>query len=174
MVLSPQAVAKRVPSRLNARPKIRFPWVETPSSSRGRGRLQSLTELSQYALAAISGQEPIPELAAQVAEESRRLMDQLGDSGLQRVATWNLERYTNDEIPARLGCVTSTVERKLARIRSRWAKEIRDSAWAMTVDVATVHDHWLDSTELARAVDEACDRFEAAWRAGDRPRIEDW
>jgi DNA-directed RNA polymerase specialized sigma24 family protein len=42
------------------------------------------------------------------------------------VATWKLEGYTNDEIAARLGCVTSTVERKLARIRSKWASEMRD------------------------------------------------
>jgi WD40 repeat protein/tRNA A-37 threonylcarbamoyl transferase component Bud32 len=29
-------------------------------------------------------------------------------------------------------------------------------------------------TEIPRHVDEACDRFEAAWRAGERPRIEDY
>jgi WD40 repeat protein/tRNA A-37 threonylcarbamoyl transferase component Bud32 len=33
-------------------------------------------------------------------------------------------------------------------------------------------DNELDSTRIAREVDEACDRFEAAWRAGDRPLIE--
>ena len=32
----------------------------------------------------------------------------------------------------------------------------------------------LDSTRIARDVDEACDRFEAAWRAGNRPLIEDF
>src|SRR5687768_463686 len=26
---------------------------------------------------------------------------------------------------------------------------------------------------VAARIDEACDRFEAAWKAGDRPRIED-
>jgi DNA-directed RNA polymerase specialized sigma24 family protein len=36
---------------------------------------------------------------------------------------WKLEGYTNDEVTDRLGCVTSTVERKLKRIRDRWAKE---------------------------------------------------
>ncbi len=35
------------------------------------------------------------------------------------------------------------------------------------------HDR-LDSTRIAREVDEACDRFEAAWRAGERPLIEDF
>jgi DNA-directed RNA polymerase specialized sigma24 family protein len=42
------------------------------------------------------------------------------------VASWKLEGYTDEEIAARLGCVTRTVERKLARIRSIWAREMRD------------------------------------------------
>jgi WD40 repeat protein/tRNA A-37 threonylcarbamoyl transferase component Bud32 len=33
-------------------------------------------------------------------------------------------------------------------------------------------DTLLESTRIARNVDEACDRFEFAWRAGDRPQIE--
>ena len=51
-------------------------------------------------------------------------MERLGDSSLRSVATFKLEGYTNDEIAARLGCVTSTVERKLARIRGMWAGEL--------------------------------------------------
>jgi DNA-directed RNA polymerase specialized sigma24 family protein len=94
--------------------------------SRGRGRVQSVTELTQERIEAIGGNEPTPELAAQLAEEYQRLMEQLGDSTLQSVATWKLEGYTDDEIAARLGCVTRTVERKLARIRRMWAGEMRD------------------------------------------------
>jgi RNA polymerase sigma factor (sigma-70 family) len=94
--------------------------------SRERRRVQSLTELTREALETIGGDEPTPELAAQLAEEYQRLMDLLGDSSLQSVATWKLEGYTNDEIAARLGCVTSTVERKLARIRNKWASEMSD------------------------------------------------
>src|SRR5262249_11980304 len=62
----------------------------------------------------IGGEEPTPELAAQFVEEFQRLMEQLEDPSLRRVAALKLEGYTNDEIAARLGCVTSTVERKLA------------------------------------------------------------
>jgi DNA-directed RNA polymerase specialized sigma24 family protein len=94
--------------------------------SRGSGRVQSLTELTQEGLATIGRDEPTPELAAQLAEEYQRLMEQLGDSTLQSVATWKLEGYTNAEIAVRLGCITKTVERKLARIRSKWARELRD------------------------------------------------
>jgi DNA-directed RNA polymerase specialized sigma24 family protein len=94
--------------------------------TRGMGRVQSLTDLTPDGLETIGGDEPTPELAAQLAEEYPRLMEQLGDSTLQRVATFNLEGYTNDEIAARLGCVISTVERKLARIRGKWARAMRD------------------------------------------------
>jgi eukaryotic-like serine/threonine-protein kinase len=42
------------------------------------------------------------------------------------------------------------------------------------VGVLTERDNQLDSTRIAREVDVACDRFEAAWRAGDQPLIEDF
>jgi DNA-directed RNA polymerase specialized sigma24 family protein len=94
--------------------------------SRGRGKVQSLTDVTREGLETIGGDEPTPALAAQLAEEYLRLIEQLGDSNLQRVATWKLEGYTDREIADRLGCVTRTVERKLARIRNTWAREMRD------------------------------------------------
>jgi DNA-directed RNA polymerase specialized sigma24 family protein len=94
--------------------------------SRGKGRVRSLSELGREGLDSIRGDGPTTELAAQLSDEYQRLMEQLVDPTLQSVATWKLEGYTNDEIAARLGCVTKTVERKLARIRSKWANEMRD------------------------------------------------
>jgi DNA-directed RNA polymerase specialized sigma24 family protein len=94
--------------------------------SRGMGRVRSLADLGREGLEAIGGEGPTPELAAQFAEDYLRLIEQLGDPRLQSVAALKLEGYTNDEIAARLGCVTSTVERKLSRIRAMWAGEIRD------------------------------------------------
>jgi WD40 repeat protein/predicted Ser/Thr protein kinase len=35
-------------------------------------------------------------------------------------------------------------------------------------------ENWHDATRVGREVDETCDRFEAAWRAGHRPRIEEF
>jgi DNA-directed RNA polymerase specialized sigma24 family protein len=87
---------------------------------------ESLTELTPEGLEALGGDEPTPELAAQLAEEYQRLMEQLGDSTLQDVATWKLEGYTDDEIAVRLVCVTRTVERELARIHRMWGREMRD------------------------------------------------
>jgi DNA-directed RNA polymerase specialized sigma24 family protein len=95
---------------------------------RGKGQVRSLAELTREGLEAIGGGEPTPELAAEFAEDFQHLMGRLGDSSLRNVATLKLEGYTNVEIAGRLGCVTSTVERKLALIRRVWAGELRDAA----------------------------------------------
>lgn len=42
------------------------------------------------------------------------------DSTEREVLRGRMQGYTNDEIAARIGCVTRTVERKLKVIRSRW------------------------------------------------------
>jgi DNA-directed RNA polymerase specialized sigma24 family protein len=72
--------------------------------------------------------EPDPPLTFQVAESCRRLLEMLPTQELRDVAVWKLEGYTNEEIAAKMkdgkGCAESTVERKLARIRKIWAKEI--------------------------------------------------
>ena len=44
----------------------------------------------------------------------------------------------------------------------------------MSVDATSGRENWLDATSIGRDVDAACDQFEAAWRAGDRPRIEEF
>jgi DNA-directed RNA polymerase specialized sigma24 family protein len=72
----------------------------------------------------VAGPEPTPAFAAQVAEECRRLLDQLGDEELRELAVAKLEGYTNAEIAAKLGCAEITVERRLRLIRKRWEKEM--------------------------------------------------
>jgi DNA-directed RNA polymerase specialized sigma24 family protein len=74
-------------------------------------------------LAQVVGPEPTPDFAAQVAEELRRRLDQLGDDQLRTIAVWKMEGHTNDEIAARLGCVSRTVERRLEVIRTLWSRE---------------------------------------------------
>jgi DNA-directed RNA polymerase specialized sigma24 family protein len=68
--------------------------------------------------------EPEPSLAVQAAEECRRLLAQLEDEQLRQIAQWKVEGFTNEEIAAKLGRAVSTVERKLARIRRLWQKEL--------------------------------------------------
>jgi DNA-directed RNA polymerase specialized sigma24 family protein len=92
--------------------------------SRGWGNVQSLNELTRDGLETIPDDGPTATLAAQLAEEYERRMEQLEDPTLERIATWKLEGYTNDEVAARLGCARATVERKLALIRGKWTRPI--------------------------------------------------
>jgi DNA-directed RNA polymerase specialized sigma24 family protein len=84
------------------------------------GVVRSLSDLSDEELASLTGDDPTPELAAELADECRARMERLGDPTLRSVATLRLEGYTNKEIAARLGCSLPTVERKLQRIRHIW------------------------------------------------------
>ena len=77
----------------------------------------------ERALEQVLGSEPTPELAAQVAEECRRLLTCLGDRDLEAVAVGKMEGHTSAEIAAQLGYVPRTVERKLHLIRSIWKQE---------------------------------------------------
>jgi DNA-directed RNA polymerase specialized sigma24 family protein len=70
------------------------------------------------------GREPEPSLVVQAAEECRRLVAQLEDEQLCQIAQWKVEGFTNEEIAAKLGRKVPTVERKLARIRRLWQKEL--------------------------------------------------
>jgi DNA-directed RNA polymerase specialized sigma24 family protein len=74
------------------------------------------------------GQQPSAAMAAQTAEECRRLLAELGSEELRQVALWKLEGFTNEEIAPRMnggeGRSLATVERKLKEIRLRWEKEV--------------------------------------------------
>lgn len=91
------------------------------------GAFRELKDLdgSNDAIAAIDqvvGREPSPEFAAEIAEETTRLMHALGDKELEQLACWKLEGFTNDEIAAKWERSTRTVERKLNLIRKIWLK----------------------------------------------------
>jgi DNA-directed RNA polymerase specialized sigma24 family protein len=75
------------------------------------------------ALEQLASRDPTPQLAAQVADECRRLLKLLGDATLRSVAVWKMEGYTNAEIAEKLDCAQVTVERKLQLIRTLWAEE---------------------------------------------------
>jgi RNA polymerase sigma factor (sigma-70 family) len=69
------------------------------------------------------GDEPTPEFLAALGEQHRRLLDDLPDETLRRVALWKMESYTNEEIAEKLGVALATVERKVKRIREKWLRE---------------------------------------------------
>jgi DNA-directed RNA polymerase specialized sigma24 family protein len=77
----------------------------------------------ELALAQLIAPEPTPDFAAQVVEECRRLLSELGDDTLCQVAVWKMEGFSNDEIADKLNCSRRTVARKLDAIRVIWSKE---------------------------------------------------
>jgi RNA polymerase sigma factor (sigma-70 family) len=84
----------------------------------------SLAEADDQAiLEEVVGQEPTPELAAQIVEQYERLLIRLDDEKLRQIALWKLEGFTNGEIAEKLGCSRRTVIRKLETIRLIWSQE---------------------------------------------------
>jgi DNA-directed RNA polymerase specialized sigma24 family protein len=100
---------------------------EEQRQKRGGGRVVVESELQgmadSAALEQIIDRQPTPELAAQVAEECRRLLGRLNDAALQSLALLKMEGYTNGELAARLGCGQRTIERKLRLIRTLWKED---------------------------------------------------
>jgi DNA-directed RNA polymerase specialized sigma24 family protein len=78
---------------------------------------------SPAGLEQLTGREPTPEFAAEVAEECRHLLERLDDGELRAIAVWKMEGDSAPEIAARLGCALSTVERRLRLIRQIWESE---------------------------------------------------
>jgi RNA polymerase sigma factor (sigma-70 family) len=74
----------------------------------------------------VLSREPTPEVAAQVAEECRRLLASLGDRELEAVALWRMEGYSVEEVAGKIGCAPRSVKRKLRLIREIWEEEVGD------------------------------------------------
>jgi DNA-directed RNA polymerase specialized sigma24 family protein len=76
----------------------------SPEAVRGEPGEEELEE--------VVGQEPSPEFAAEVAEQTQRLLDlldQAGDAELRQMALAKMEGGTVEEIAASLGCAPRTV-----------------------------------------------------------------
>lgn len=71
-------------------------------------------------LRSLTGREPDPAFAAELAETCRCLLERLPDDELRQIALSKMEGRTNDEIGVRLGVSLATVERRLALIRKTW------------------------------------------------------
>lgn len=80
----------------------------------------------QAAVDQIVGQEPTPELAAEVAEQYALLLADLPAADLAELAILKMEGHTNAEIAARWGRAERTVERKLQLIRQIWSKRLAE------------------------------------------------
>ncbi len=76
--------------------------------------------LSQDALYGI----PDSRFLSDLLLESRELIELLPDEILREIVLARLEGYTVEEIADRRGVAVSTIERKLARIRALWARQL--------------------------------------------------
>jgi len=76
-----------------------------------------------WVLELMDASEPSPEDAAALSEALEMRLRALGDPVLRQIAVRKLEGYTNKEIARELDdCTERTIERKLGRIRARWAR----------------------------------------------------
>jgi RNA polymerase sigma factor (sigma-70 family) len=81
------------------------------------------TESSDWVFELMDQSEPTPADAAALSEALERRLEALDDPVLRRIALRKLEGYTNKEIARELDdCTERTIERKLGRIRARWAR----------------------------------------------------
>ncbi|MGE3316049.1 MAG: ECF-type sigma factor [Planctomycetaceae bacterium] len=79
----------------------------------------------QRGIERVIASDPTPEFAAEVAEEFRTLLQQLGDDDLRRLAVAKFEGHSNEEIARQRGISVRSVERKLAVIRGLWKEKLR-------------------------------------------------
>jgi DNA-directed RNA polymerase specialized sigma24 family protein len=75
-------------------------------------------------LAEVMSREPSPEMAAEAAEEYRRLLNLLGDKDLEAIAVARMEGCGVEEIATRVGFAPRSVKRKLRLIRDIWQGEV--------------------------------------------------
>jgi DNA-directed RNA polymerase specialized sigma24 family protein len=85
------------------------------SQKHGGGQIH---QVDREQLALVLGDEPSPQVVAEVAEEWQRLLDRLGDEELRRIAILKMEGHSNEEIARAIGRVPRTVERRLQLIRT--------------------------------------------------------
>lgn len=78
------------------------------------------TERGRDGLSLVVGNDPTPDMAAEVADEVQHLLELLSDEELQSVAEWKTAGYSNAEIGEKLDRSERTVERYLSTIRARW------------------------------------------------------
>ncbi len=89
---------------------------------RGDSVMGSSEDSANIAFAQIMGDEPTPEFAAMLVEETNQRLQCLADDSLRSIARWKMEGFSNDEIAEKLNRSTRTVERKLKLIRESWSE----------------------------------------------------
>lgn len=72
----------------------------------------------------LPGDEPTPDFLYQLVEERERMLSQLQNGELQKIAQWKLDGWDTEEIASKLGMTRRSVQRKMERIRIAWKSEL--------------------------------------------------
>ena len=72
----------------------------------------------------LSEGDALAEFVDRLGLASQELLDKLEDKKLRQVALLRMQGYTLKEIAEEIGCVISTVEFKLRRIKGIWSQEM--------------------------------------------------
>ena len=80
-------------------------------------------DVSHRGIEQMIGSEPTADFAAQVSEESERLLGLLLDDSMRSLALLKLEGFSNKEAAEELQCGLRTVERRLSLIRQIWEEK---------------------------------------------------
>jgi len=95
---------------------------------RGGGRVRGESAFAPVAggssepgIGGVAGKAPCPASLTELKEGFYAMLAALEDEALQEIAIWSMEGYTNQEIATRIGRSLSAVDRKLKRIRDKWA-----------------------------------------------------
>ena len=80
----------------------------------------------QRNIAEFLGVEPTEQLAMEVAEQFRHLLDSLQDDTLREIATLKMEGHSTPEIAKKYNCSRRSIERKLQRIQNKWERADED------------------------------------------------
>jgi DNA-directed RNA polymerase specialized sigma24 family protein len=95
---------------------------------RGGGVAEGPTPKNEFddgpTLERILSQDPSPALAAEMADEYRRLLERLGDHQLKDIAVARMEGCSVDEIATKHHCAPRSIKRRLQLIRSIWEKAV--------------------------------------------------
>lgn len=94
-------------------------------ASAGKRRPGKAPATGAGVLEEVFGRELDPALAAEVAEECKRLLTALIDPKLRQIALLRMDGHTVEEVAAQVGCSTPTVKRRLKLIRGIWEREAR-------------------------------------------------
>lgn len=75
-------------------------------------------------LALLQSEEPDPHFIVEFQEQLQTLVQSLPGAEFQQIALLKMEGYTHPEIAEKLGVALITIDRRVKRIRDRWAKAL--------------------------------------------------